>query len=72
MTRQAFDVEGLRCGGCVNTVRDAMTGLEGVQEVDIDLQPGSVSTVTVESEYGLDADAVQKLLAEHGDFLIRR
>lgn len=72
MTPQTFDVEGLRCGGCVNTVRTVLSALDGVHAVDVELNADSPSTVTVEADTELDLDAVQRSLTEHGDFRIRR
>ena len=34
MTQQTFDVDGLHCGGCVNTVRETILALSGVTAVN--------------------------------------
>lgn len=42
-----YAVEDMTCGHCVDTVRGAISAVEGVQDMQIDLQTGGVSTVTV-------------------------
>lgn len=72
MTQQTFDVDGLHCGGCVNTVRETILALSGVTAVDVTLGTNAPSVVRVETDDDLDPDLVQRSLAERGDFLIRR
>lgn len=35
-------VENLKCGGCINSVKKALLSMEGVHEVDINLESGNV------------------------------
>lgn len=42
-----YPVRGMTCGHCADSVTTAITVLEGVEEVRIDLAPGGISTVTV-------------------------
>ncbi len=72
MTQQTFDVDGLSCGGCVNTVRETLLALRGVNAVDITLQTSTPSVVRIEADDDLDLDLVQRSLAKRGDFRIRR
>ena len=72
MIQLTFDVEGLRCGGCADTVREALLALNGVHAVDVTLQTTTPSTVRVEADQDLDVDVVQHALAEKGDFRVRR
>ena len=72
MTRQAFDVDGLRCAGCVNTVKEAIGALDGVRTVDVALQTTSPSRVTVDADDDVDLDDVQRSLDGLGDFRVRR
>ncbi|MCA9679725.1 MAG: heavy-metal-associated domain-containing protein [Kofleriaceae bacterium] len=37
-----FDVQGMTCGSCVRHVRDAVTALDGVVDVDVLLRAGTV------------------------------
>jgi copper chaperone CopZ len=72
MTQQTFDVHGLRCGGCVNTVRDTLSALDGVRDVDVTLQAGSASVVTLSADRELDLEVIQRALDDHGEFRIQR
>jgi copper chaperone CopZ len=38
-----YALEGLTCGHCVETVRKAVTGLDGVEDVSVELVPGGRS-----------------------------
>ncbi len=38
-----FDVKGISRGGCTSSVQRALSGLDGVQKVDVTLQPGSAT-----------------------------
>jgi copper chaperone CopZ len=52
-----FSVDGMTCGNCVKHVTEELTGLTGVQDVQIQLVTGGSSPVTVVSEGPLaDAD----------------
>jgi copper chaperone len=74
MAQQTFDLQGVRCGGCVNTVRDTLSALDGVRDVDVTLQAGSASAsvVTISADHELDLDVLQRVLDDHGEFRIQR
>jgi copper chaperone len=38
-----FDVNGMTCGGCSDSVQRALTKIDGVSQVDVSLQLGIVS-----------------------------
>ena len=42
-----FDVQGMTCGGCTSSVQQALSQINGVSHVEVNLNPGSAS-VTVE------------------------
>ncbi|CAM3245657.1 Heavy-metal-associated domain-containing protein [Empedobacter stercoris] len=42
-----IEVENIKCGGCMNSIKTALQQMEGVQEVNIDKD---TETVTIESE----------------------
>ena len=52
---RVINVEGMTCGGCVKSVDSAVSQLQGVQSVDVDLEGNKASvtydasTVTVEA-----------------------
>jgi copper chaperone len=71
MTRQTFSVDGLRCAGCVDTVKQALLTLDGVSGVEITLQTAAPSSVHVEADRVLDPHRIQATLATSGDFRIQ-
>jgi copper chaperone len=42
--KQQFEVENIKCGGCVNSIKTALLKLDNVKEVNIDKD---IDTVTV-------------------------
>lgn len=65
---QQFKVEGMTCGHCAHAVTEEVGAIDGVTAVVVDLVPEGVSTVTVESDSDLSADAVRDALVEAGDY----
>ncbi|MFW5934846.1 MAG: heavy-metal-associated domain-containing protein [Halolamina sp.] len=61
MTRTTLSVEGMACGGCEETVEDAVGALDGVETVAADN-----TTDTVEIEGNVDTDAVADTIEEAG------
>lgn len=49
MEEKEFKVEGMTCMHCVNTVKRALSGVEGVSEVEVFLDTGKVK-VKLEKE----------------------
>ena len=43
----SYPVPGMTCGHCAGSVTTAISAVEGVEDVRVDLVPGGVSTVTV-------------------------
>lgn len=70
MTTQVYSVSGLTCGHCVASVTEEISEIPGVAAVTIDLVPGEVSTVTVESADALDLEAVRAAVDEAGYELV--
>ncbi len=65
-------VTGLTCHGCVTTVTEQLTGLSGVDTVDIDLVEGGTSTITVSSDRELSDDEIAAALKAGGAFALAR
>jgi copper chaperone CopZ len=65
-TTTKYGVKGMTCGHCVSSVTDELRALPGVQDVDVDLNAGGSSTVTVTSENPLDDAAVRAAVDEAG------
>ncbi len=62
----AYNVTGMTCGHCAHAVRQELLSLAGVESVDIALQPGAQSTVTVTSKQGLPLTDVSAAIDEAG------
>jgi copper chaperone len=56
-----YTVAGMTCNGCVNKVTNAVTGVAGVEDVDVD-----VSTGTLEVVGSADDSAIRAAVAEIG------
>ncbi|WP_206446189.1 heavy-metal-associated domain-containing protein [Agrococcus sp. KRD186] len=67
---QAFSVEGMTCGHCVSSVTEEISGLAGVEGVDVQLVAGGRSTVTVASDSPLRIDDVRAAVTEAGYSLV--
>ena len=61
MSSTTYTVAGMTCNGCVNKVTNAVTGVAGVEDVDVD-----VSTGTLEVIGSADDAAVRAAVAEIG------
>jgi copper chaperone CopZ len=70
MTTQVFKVSGMTCEHCVASVTEELTEIAGVGAVSVDLVPGEVSAVTVESTDVLELDAVRAAIDEAGYELV--
>ena len=45
--KNAYNIEGVKCGGCVATVKDKLSKLENVDSVEVSIQE---KTLTVEGD----------------------
>ncbi|MEW2442401.1 heavy-metal-associated domain-containing protein [Micromonospora marina] len=62
-----YQVNGMTCGHCVNSVSNELSALPGVTDVQVDLAGGRV---TVTSQNPLDVDAVRAAVDEAGYDLV--
>ena len=67
---QTFEVEGMTCGHCVSSVTEELSGLAGVEGVDVQLVAGGRSTVTVAADAPLRLDDVRAAVSEAGYSLV--
>lgn len=67
---QTYAVTGMTCGHCVSAVREEISALAGVTAVEVDLNPGATSTVTVTSDGALTSEAVAAAVDEAGYSLV--
>ena len=70
MTTEVFRVSGMTYDHCVAAVTAELAALPGVAGVRIDLVPGDVSEVTVDSAQPLDSAAVRAAVDEAGYELV--
>ena len=68
MTTTTYPVLGMTCEHCVAAVTEELTALGGVDRVEVALDAGGTSTVTVVSEAPLADDRVAAALDEAGDY----
>lgn len=69
-TTQKYEVTGLTCGHCVSSVKEEVGEIAGVSSVDVELNVGGASVVTVESESSLDLDQLRAAIDEAGYELV--
>ncbi|NES26442.1 copper-transporting ATPase [Micromonospora terminaliae] len=67
MVTTTYQVQGMTCGHCVNSVSTEVSALPGVTDVQVDLASGRV---TVTSQSPLDTDAVRAAVDEAGYDLV--
>ncbi|MGB2568955.1 heavy-metal-associated domain-containing protein [Micromonospora citrea] len=67
MVTTTYQVKGMTCGHCVNSVSTEVSAIQGVQDVQVDLATGRV---TVTSESPLDTDSVRAAVDEAGYDLV--
>jgi copper chaperone len=65
-----FLVSGMTCGHCVASVTEELSSLDGVDEVNVELNAGGTSKVTVASAAPLDIQKVRAAVAEAGYDLV--
>ncbi len=59
-------VDGLTCGHCVASVTEELEEVSGVKNVEVMLNKGGTSKVTVVTDVVLDDDALRDAVAEAG------
>ncbi|NYF56645.1 heavy-metal-associated domain-containing protein [Micromonospora purpureochromogenes] len=67
MVTTTYQVQGMTCGHCVNSVSTEVRAIQGVSDVQVDLASGRV---TVTSESPLDTESVRAAVDEAGYDLV--
>lgn len=62
MQQETFTVQNVKCGGCATAIRNGLSELPGVSEVQVEIESGRV---TVAGD-GFDRGAIAAKLAELG------
>lgn len=69
-TTTTVNVSGMTCGHCVSAVSEELEALAGVEEVDIELNAGGISTVTISSSTELSPSEIGEAVAEAGYLVV--
>ncbi|MFF2031608.1 heavy-metal-associated domain-containing protein [Arthrobacter sp. NPDC058192] len=64
------NVSGMTCGHCVSSVSEELEALSGVETVDVDLNAGGISTVTITSSEALSSSEIGEAVAEAGYLVV--
>ena len=64
------NVSGMTCGHCVSSVSEELEALSGVEKVDVDLNAGGISTVTITSNEALSSSEIGEAIAEAGYLVV--
>ncbi|RGC68124.1 Copper chaperone CopZ [Micromonospora sp. MW-13] len=67
MVTTTYQVQGMTCGHCVNSVSTEVGAIEGISDVQVELASGRL---TVTSEGPLDTDTVRAAVDEAGYDLV--
>lgn len=69
-TTTTVSVSGMTCGHCVSAVSEELEALTGVEAVDVDLNAGGISTVTITSSGELSPSEIGEAVAEAGYLVV--
>ena len=64
------NVSGMTCGHCVSSVSEELETLAGVEKVDVDLNAGGISTVTITSSRSTVTSEIGEAVAEAGYLVV--
>jgi copper chaperone len=69
-TTTTVSVSGMTCGHCVSAVSEELESLAGVEAVDVELNAGGISTVTITSSKELSPSEIGEAVAEAGYLVV--
>jgi copper chaperone CopZ len=61
-----YEVEGMTCAGCASGVTRQLKEVAGVTDVRVALNPGAMSTVTIDSRSPLSLEDVRRAVTRAG------
>lgn len=64
-------IDGMTCNRCVESVTHALGDLDGVHGVEVDLNPGAVSSARVTADEPVEPRVLRSTLAKAGFTLAR-
>ena len=66
MPNKTINVDGMTCDHCVHAVTEEQSHIAGVTSVNIDLHPGEVSPVAIDSDIDLSDSDIAAAVEEAG------
>lgn len=66
MPTTTYQVDGMTCSHCAQSVTEEISALDGVNDVQVELVAGGTSTVTVTSDAPLERESVAAAVTEAG------
>ncbi|MGJ9403663.1 heavy-metal-associated domain-containing protein [Arthrobacter sp. KK5.5] len=66
MNTKTISIDGMTCGHCVASVTEEIQSIAGVQDVQVELVAGGVSTATVTSATDVSEATLSEAVAEAG------
>ncbi len=63
MSEIKLNVNGMVCNGCENRVKNALSNIEGIQEVIADYKSG---TVTIKANDNIDVNTIKEKIEDIG------
>lgn len=66
MNTTTISIDGMTCGHCVASVTEEIQSISGVQDVQVELVAGGVSTATITSAAPLSEATLSEAVAEAG------
>jgi len=69
-TTTTISVSGMTCGHCVSAVSEELEAIEGVEAVNVDLNAGGISTVTITSSKEISPAEMGEAVAEAGYLMV--
>lgn len=70
MNTTIVNISGMTCGHCISSVTEELESLAGVEEVDVELNAGGISTVTITSSQELSPSEIGEAVAEAGYLVV--
>lgn len=64
------NISGMACAHCVGSVTEELGSLEGVENVDVELNAGGISRATITSTIALDSERIGDAVADAGYHLV--
>ena len=66
--KKNYEIQGMSCGGCVNSVKNALQKFPGVEDAEVHLHP---QTAVLTMSKSIDVDELQTQLSKVGHYTIK-